>query len=104
MTSYAVPIISVVIGEGGSGGALAIGICDRLVMLQYSVYSVNLARGLRIHPLEGPMARRKVAAEAMGVTADRLAGAESGGRSAAGAAGRGTTATLKPLRRISRPR
>ena len=40
MSNLAAPILAVVIGEGGSGGALAIGICDRLVMLQFSVYSV----------------------------------------------------------------
>jgi acetyl-CoA carboxylase carboxyl transferase subunit alpha len=40
MATLQVPIISVVIGEGGSGGALAIGVCNRLLMLQYSWYSV----------------------------------------------------------------
>jgi acetyl-CoA carboxylase carboxyl transferase subunit alpha len=40
MAALAVPVISVVIGEGGSGGALAIGVCNRLLMLQYSWYSV----------------------------------------------------------------
>jgi len=40
MASLQVPVISVVIGEGGSGGALAIGVCNRLLMLQYSWYSV----------------------------------------------------------------
>src|SRR5438309_1542008 len=40
MASLKVPIVSVVIGEGGSGGALAIGVPDRLLMLQYAVYSV----------------------------------------------------------------
>jgi acetyl-CoA carboxylase carboxyl transferase subunit alpha len=40
MAALEVPIISVVIGEGGSGGALAIGVCNRLLMLQYSWYSV----------------------------------------------------------------
>ena len=38
--NLAVPIISTIIGEGGSGGALAIGVCDRLLMLEYSIYSV----------------------------------------------------------------
>ncbi|MBU1262019.1 acetyl-CoA carboxylase carboxyltransferase subunit alpha [bacterium] len=38
--NLAVPIISTILGEGGSGGALAIGICDRLLMLEYSIYSV----------------------------------------------------------------
>ncbi len=40
MSVLQVPVISVVIGEGGSGGALAIGVCNRLLMLQYSWYSV----------------------------------------------------------------
>jgi len=40
MSALQVPVISVVIGEGGSGGALAIGVCNRLLMLQYSWYSV----------------------------------------------------------------
>ena len=45
MSSLPVPVISVVIGEGGSGGALAIGVCDRLLMLQYSTYSVISPEG-----------------------------------------------------------
>ena len=45
MSGLAVPIVSCVIGEGGSGGALAIGVCDRLMMLQYSVYSVISPEG-----------------------------------------------------------
>src|SRR5947208_11295677 len=40
MAGLLVPVVSVVIGEGGSGGALAIGVCNRLLMLQYSWYSV----------------------------------------------------------------
>ena len=45
MTGLKVPIVSVIIGEGGSGGALAIGICDRLLMLEYSTYSVISPEG-----------------------------------------------------------
>ena len=45
MSRLRVPIVSVVIGEGGSGGALAIGVCDRLLMLQYSIYSVISPEG-----------------------------------------------------------
>ena len=45
MSVLRIPIISVVIGEGGSGGALAIGVCDRLLMLQYSTYSVISPEG-----------------------------------------------------------
>jgi acetyl-CoA carboxylase carboxyl transferase subunit alpha len=72
MTSFKVPIISAVIGEGGSGGALAIGICDRLVMLQYSIYSVISPEGCAsiLWKTDG---KKELAAEAMGITADRLA-------------------------------
>ena len=45
MTTLKTPIISIVIGEGGSGGALAIGVCDKLLMLQYSTYSVISPEG-----------------------------------------------------------
>jgi acetyl-CoA carboxylase carboxyl transferase subunit alpha len=45
MSSLKVPVISVVIGEGGSGGALAIGVCDRLLMLRYATYSVISPEG-----------------------------------------------------------
>ena len=45
MIGLRVPVISVVIGEGGSGGALAIGICDRLIMMEYSTYSVISPEG-----------------------------------------------------------
>ena len=45
MSTLEIPIVSIVIGEGGSGGALAIGVCDRLLMLQYSIYSVISPEG-----------------------------------------------------------
>ncbi|MDP8205817.1 MAG: acetyl-CoA carboxylase carboxyltransferase subunit alpha [Candidatus Electryonea clarkiae] len=45
MSTLRVPIISVVIGEGGSGGALALGVTDRIIMLEYSVYSVITPEG-----------------------------------------------------------
>src|SRR6202167_1738877 len=45
MATLNTPIVSVVIGEGGSGGALAIGVCDRLLMMQYSTYSVISPEG-----------------------------------------------------------
>ena len=45
MTNLRVPIISIVTGEGGSGGALAIGAGDRLIMLQYSIYAVISPEG-----------------------------------------------------------
>jgi acetyl-CoA carboxylase carboxyl transferase subunit alpha len=45
MTGIRVPVISALIGEGGSGGALAIGVCDRLIMMEYSTYSVISPEG-----------------------------------------------------------
>jgi len=45
MASLACPVISVVIGEGGSGGALALGVADRILMLEYSIYSVISPEG-----------------------------------------------------------
>jgi acetyl-CoA carboxylase carboxyl transferase subunit alpha len=71
MSGLAVPIVSCVIGEGGSGGALAIGVCDRLLMLQYSVYSVISPEGCA-SILWKSAERREQAAEAMGITADSL--------------------------------
>src|SRR6187397_1691552 len=71
MSMMRVPIITAVIGEGGSGGALAVGVCDRLIMLQYSVYSVISPEGCA-SILWKSADRKEVAAEAMGITADRL--------------------------------
>jgi acetyl-CoA carboxylase carboxyl transferase subunit alpha len=71
MCTLRVPIVSCVIGEGGSGGALAIGVCDRLLMLQYSVYSVISPEGCA-SILWKSADRRELAAEAMGITAERL--------------------------------
>jgi acetyl-CoA carboxylase carboxyl transferase subunit alpha len=71
MARLAVPVVSCVIGEGGSGGALAIGVCDRLLMLQYSVYSVISPEGCA-SILWKSAERRELAAEAMGITAERL--------------------------------
>jgi acetyl-CoA carboxylase carboxyl transferase subunit alpha len=71
MADLAVPIVSCVIGEGGSGGALAIGVCDRLLMLQYSIYSVISPEGCA-SILWKSADRRELAAEAMGITAERL--------------------------------
>jgi len=45
MASLECPMISVVIGEGGSGGALALGVTDRILMLEYSIYSVISPEG-----------------------------------------------------------
>ena len=71
MSMLEVPVVSAVIGEGGSGGALAIGVCDRLVMLQYSVYSVISPEGCA-SILWKSADKKELAAEAMGITADRL--------------------------------
>jgi len=71
MSNLQVPIISVVIGEGGSGGALAIGVCDRLMMLQFSTYSVISPEGCA-SILWKSADKAAAAAEAMGITADRL--------------------------------
>jgi acetyl-CoA carboxylase carboxyl transferase subunit alpha len=71
MARLRTPIVSVVIGEGGSGGALAIGIADRLIMLEYSVYSVISPEGCA-SILWKSADKAEVAAEAMGITAARL--------------------------------
>src|SRR5690606_28077039 len=60
------------IGEGGSGGALAIGVCDRLLMLQYATYSVISPEGCA-SILWKNSDKKEIAAEAMGLTAARLA-------------------------------
>jgi acetyl-CoA carboxylase carboxyl transferase subunit alpha len=71
MSDLTVPVVSCVIGEGGSGGALAIGVCDRLLMLQYGIYSVISPEGCA-SILWKSADRRELAAQAMGITADRL--------------------------------
>jgi acetyl-CoA carboxylase carboxyl transferase subunit alpha len=71
MSTLEVPIVSVVIGEGGSGGALAIGVCDRLLMLQFAVYSVISPEGCA-SILWKSADKKEAAAEAMGLTAQRL--------------------------------
>ena len=71
MAGLKTPIISVVIGEGGSGGALAIGVGDRLLMLQYGIYSVISPEGCA-SILWKSAERAEDAAEAMRITADSL--------------------------------
>ena len=71
MAALKTPVLSVVIGEGGSGGALAIGVCDHLLMLQYSTYSVISPEGCA-SILWKSADKASIAAEAMGITADRL--------------------------------
>ena len=71
MVGLKTPIISVVIGEGGSGGALAIGVGDRLLMLQYAVYSVISPEGCA-SILWKSADKAEDAAEAMRITAPSL--------------------------------
>jgi len=71
MSRLKVPIVATVIGEGGSGGALAIGVCDQLNMLQYSTYAVISPEGCA-SILWKSAEFAADAAEAMGITAERL--------------------------------
>jgi acetyl-CoA carboxylase carboxyl transferase subunit alpha len=73
MSRLKTPIIATVIGEGGSGGALAIGVCDSLNMLQYSTYAVISPEGCA-SILWKTADKAPDAAEAMGITAERLKG------------------------------
>ncbi|CDI03217.1 MAG: acetyl-CoA carboxylase carboxyltransferase subunit alpha [Candidatus Competibacter denitrificans] len=71
MSRLRVPIICLVIGEGGSGGALAVGVGDRVLMLQYSTYSVISPEGCAAI-LWKSAEKAPDAAEALGLTAERL--------------------------------
>jgi len=71
MAGLKVPVICTVIGEGGSGGALAIGVGDTVNMLQYSTYSVISPEGCA-SILWKSADKASLAAEAMGITSDRL--------------------------------
>jgi acetyl-CoA carboxylase carboxyl transferase subunit alpha len=71
MAQLEVPIITTIIGEGGSGGALAISVADQVLMLQYSVYSVISPEGCA-SILWKTSDRAEDAAEALGITAHRL--------------------------------
>jgi acetyl-CoA carboxylase carboxyl transferase subunit alpha len=71
MSGLRTPIIALVIGEGGSGGALAIGVADHLLMLQYSIYSVISPEGCA-SILWKSAEKSADAAEAMGITAGKL--------------------------------
>lgn len=71
MSILKVPVICTVIGEGGSGGALAIGVGDKVNMLQYSTYSVISPEGCA-SILWKSADKAPLAAEAMGITANRL--------------------------------
>ncbi len=71
MAQLEVPIISTIIGEGGSGGALAIAVADQVLMLQYSIYSVISPEGCA-SILWKTSDKAQEAAEALGITAHRL--------------------------------
>jgi len=71
MSQLQVPIIATIIGEGGSGGALAIGVADMVLMLQYATYSVISPEGCA-SILWKSAERASDAAEALGLTANRL--------------------------------
>ncbi|MBS0228678.1 MAG: acetyl-CoA carboxylase carboxyltransferase subunit alpha [Proteobacteria bacterium] len=73
MAELKVPILCTVIGEGGSGGALAIGVGDRTIMLQYSTYSVITPEGCA-SILWRDAGKAKDAAEQLGMTSKRLLG------------------------------
>lgn len=71
MARLRTPILATVVGEGGSGGALAIGLGDRTLMLQYSTYSVISPEGCA-SILWKSADKAQLAAEAMAITADKL--------------------------------
>lgn len=71
MAKLRTPIIATIMGEGGSGGALAIAVADRVMMLQYSTYSVISPEGCA-SILWKDAAKAPEAAEALGITADKL--------------------------------
>jgi acetyl-CoA carboxylase carboxyl transferase subunit alpha len=73
MSELKVPIIGVIIGEGGSGGALALGVVDQLLMLQYGTYSVISPEGCA-SILYKSADKASIAAESLAITADRLKG------------------------------
>ena len=114
MARLKTPIIATVIGEGGSGGALAIGVCDQLNMLQYSTYAVISPEGCA-SILWRTAEKAPEAAEAMGITAERLrdlgivdqiieeplGGAHSDPAAAAEAIRQQLTSQLQGLRKLS---
>lgn len=71
MSELKVPIIGIVIGEGGSGGALALGVVDQLIMLQFATYSVISPEGCA-SILWKSADKASIAAETLGITATRL--------------------------------
>jgi acetyl-CoA carboxylase carboxyl transferase subunit alpha len=73
MAGLKTPVVGVVIGEGGSGGALALGVVDQLLMLQHSIYSVISPEGCA-SILWKSASKAPEAAETLGITAERLKG------------------------------
>ncbi len=73
MAELKTPIVGVIIGEGGSGGALALGVVDQLLMLQYATYSVISPEGCA-SILWKSASKAAEAAETLAITADRLKG------------------------------
>ena len=71
MSTLKTPVISIVIGEGGSGGALALGVCDKLYLLEYSTYSVISPEGCA-SILWKSADKASQAAEAMAITSSKL--------------------------------
>ena len=71
MSTLATPIISIVIGEGGSGGALAIGVADRMLMFEYSIYSVISPEGCA-SILYKDATKTNIAAESLKLTSKHL--------------------------------
>ena len=71
MAELKTPILGVVIGEGGSGGALALGVVDHLMMLQYAIYSVISPEGCA-SILWKKQEKAAIAADKLGITAERL--------------------------------
>ena len=121
MSRLNVPVICTVIGEGGSGGALAIGVGDKVNMLQYSTYSVISPEGCA-SILWKSADKAPLAAEAMGITAPRLKelklidsvipeplgsahrdDAGDGGRAESAAVGRSERSGRSERRRVTQP-
>jgi len=71
MAKLRTPVVSIVIGEGGSGGALALGVCDKLFLLEYSTYSVISPEGCA-SILWKSSEKASQAAEAMAITSSKL--------------------------------
>ena len=75
MSQLKVPVITTVIGEGGSGGALALAVADQVLMLQYAVYAVISPEGCAAilwRDATSPQEGAQIAADNLGITADRL--------------------------------